>query len=200
MQLLIAPASPFVRKVRILLRETGQLSDVTEVSVSTTPIAPDPRVVAANPVGKIPALLRDDGPALHDSRVITRFLDDRAGAGLYPKARLWDVLTLEATADGIMESAVLLVYEGRFRTPEAQSQPWIEGQWARITRSLTTISEVWTPLLAGPLHMGQIGTACALGYLDFRQPTYDWRSTHPALGTWFAGFNARQSMVDTAPV
>ena len=105
MQLLMAPASPFVRKVRVVLRETNQLAAVTEVNVSTTPIASDPTVVAANPTGKIPALIRDDGPAIYDSRVITRYLDARAKTNLYPENALWEVLTLEATADAIMDAA-----------------------------------------------------------------------------------------------
>ncbi|MEL7390870.1 MAG: glutathione S-transferase N-terminal domain-containing protein, partial [Pseudomonadota bacterium] len=98
MQLLISPASPFVRKVRVLLREADLLDDVDEVLVSTTPLASDPTVLAANPTGKIPALIRDDRPAIYDSRVITRFLDDRGNAGLYPAQRIWEILTLEATA------------------------------------------------------------------------------------------------------
>ncbi|MDP5360372.1 MAG: glutathione S-transferase N-terminal domain-containing protein, partial [Paracoccaceae bacterium] len=78
MQLLISPASPFVRKVRVLLREADLLGAVEEVTVSTSPLNSAPEVVAANPLGKIPALIRADGPAIYDSRVITRFLDDHA--------------------------------------------------------------------------------------------------------------------------
>ena len=103
MTLLGALASPFVRKVRVLLMETGQ-DDIAMQEVATTPVATAPEVAAANPVGKIPALIRDDGPTLYDSRVICRFLDARARAGFYPEARLWDTLTLEATAEGIMSS------------------------------------------------------------------------------------------------
>ena len=61
--------------------------------------------VGANPLGKVPALERPDGPALYDSQVICRYLDDLAGGRLYPaKPRLWETLTLEATADGIVEA------------------------------------------------------------------------------------------------
>ena len=200
MQLLMAPASPFVRKVRVVLRETNQLAAVTEVNVSTTPIASDPTVVAANPTGKIPALIRDDGPAIYDSRVITRYLDARAKTNLYPENALWEVLTLEATADAIMDAAVLLIYEVRFRTPDQQSAEWMTGQWAKVTRGLDALEDRWLSHLAGPLHMGQIGTGCALGYLDFRHDSYDWRAEHPGLATWFAVFRLRPSMVETTPV
>ena len=199
MQLLMAPASPFVRKVRVVLRETDQLGAVTEVNVSTSPIASDPVVVAANPTGKIPALIRDDGPAIYDSRVITRYLDARAKANLYPVNAIWEVLTLEATADAIMDAAVLLIYEVRFRPTEMQSGDWMTGQWAKVTRGLDALEGRWLSHLAGPLHMGQIGTGCALGYLDFRHETYDWRVDRPGLAAWYAVFRQRPSMIDTAP-
>lgn len=199
MQLLMALASPFVRKVRVVLRETNQLGAVTEVNVSTTPITSDPVVVAANPTGKIPALIRYDGPAIYDSRVITRFLDARAKSNLYPENALWEVLTLEATADAIMDASVLLIYEVRFRAPEMQSGDWMTGQWAKVTRGLDAIEDRWLSHLVGPLHMGQIGVGCALGYLDFRHASYDWRADHPGLAAWFATFSARQSMIETAP-
>ena len=82
MKLLTSPASPFARKVRIVLHETGQADEVTEIAAATDPFGDPVDVIHANPLGKIPALVRDDGPALYDSRVITRYLDARAGARL----------------------------------------------------------------------------------------------------------------------
>ncbi|MBI1417097.1 MAG: glutathione S-transferase [Limimaricola sp.] len=198
MQLLMSPASPFVRKVRVLIREAG-IDGIEEINVSTTPLATDPAVMAANPAGKIPALVRDDGPALYDSRVITRYLDAQAGAGLYPAARLWEVLTVEATADAMLDAAVLMVYEARFRAPEMQSADWVEGQWGKVSRAVTALNEKWMSHLSGPLDMGQIAVACALSYLDFRHPGRDWRGANPALADWYAEFATRDSMVGTAP-
>jgi glutathione S-transferase len=200
MQLISSPASPFVRKVRMLLHETGLADQVEELPVATTALATAPEAMAANPLGKIPALLREDGPAIYDSRVICRYLDARAGAGLYPEARLWEVLTLEATADGIMESGVLMVYEMRLRPEGARSAEWVEAQWAKIARVLDALEDRWMSHLAGPLDMAQIAVACALGYLDFRHDARGWREGHPALAAWYEGFAARPAMVETAPV
>lgn len=199
MKLIMAPASPFVRKVRALIRETGQTGDVEEVHVATTPVATAEEVKAANPLGKIPALIPDHGRAIYDSRVITRYLDARAKAGLYPEDRLWDVLTLEATADGIMESAVLMVYEGRVRPAEFQYDGWIEAQWAKAARAVKAINDDWMGHLSGPLHMGQIAVGCALGYLDFRHASRDWRAGNADLAAWFAAFDERAAMRDTRP-
>ena len=104
MKLISAGPSPFVRKVHVLLYETDQSDDVDVVDVATTPIQSAADAIAANPTGKIPSLIRDEGPAIYDSRVITRYLDARAGAGLYPESRLWETLTLDATADGLRAS------------------------------------------------------------------------------------------------
>ncbi|MFU8836108.1 glutathione S-transferase [Roseovarius autotrophicus] len=199
MQLISSPLSPFVRKVRVLLHETGLADQVTEIPVATTALATAPEAMAANPLGKIPALMRNDGPAIYDSRVICRYLDAKAGAGLYPEAQLWEVLTLEATADGIMESGVLMVYETRLRPEGARSEAWVEAQWAKIARALDALEQRWMSHLSGPLDMGQIAVACALGYLDFRHDARGWRQGRPALAAWYDGFAARDSMTATAP-
>lgn len=199
MQFFTNPASPFCRKVDIVLRETGQRDMVTETAAVGHPTAPDTMPRDFNPLGKIPVLVQDDGSAIYDSRVICRFLDDRAQAGLYPEDRLWDVLTLEATGDGIADAAVLMVYESRSRPEDMVYAPWVEGQWDKIARSLTVVENRFMDLLEAPLNIGQISLGTALGYLDFRHGARGWRDDHKALADWYADFAARASMVATAP-
>ena len=198
MKLLMAGPSPFVRKVLVLLHETGQSGDVETVTVSAAPGGTDATLKAANPVGKIPALVRDEGRTLYDSRVICRYLDDRAGAGLYPE-KGWDTLVLEATADALMEAAVLMVYEKRFRPEEIWSSDWIEAQWGKVEGALDALNARWMSHLAGPMDIGHIGVGCGLGYLDFRHGDRDWRKGRDALAGWFESFAARPSMTETAP-
>lgn len=200
MKLYHSPTSPYARKVTVLLMETGQAGDVTLVATAGTPVDTGTMPLAQNPLGKIPALERPDGPALYDSRVICRYLDDRAGGRLYPAApRLWETLTLEATADGILDAAILMVYEWRVRPEDRRFDPWVEGQWGKIARALDTIEARWMGHLAGPLDIGQIAVGCALGYLDFRHGARDWRAGRPALAAWAAAFAARPSMAATVP-
>ncbi|GAA4220524.1 glutathione S-transferase [Sagittula marina] len=199
MKLMHSPASPFVRKVMVTLIETGQLEDVERVNVATSPIATDAELASANPVGKIPALIRENGPTLYDSRVICRFLDARAEAGLYPEKRIWDTLTLEATADGLTDAAVAIVYEERFRPKEHVSMDWIEGQWAKVSRALDALETRWMSHLNGPLDMGQIAVGCGLGYLDFRHDVRSWRTGREGLSAWFEKFGQRESMLATKP-
>jgi glutathione S-transferase len=195
-----APASPFVRKVMVLLHEAGAVDRVTLSPASGSPLDPGTLPVDRNPLGKIPALERPDGPTLYDSRVITRYLDDLLDARLYPAApHLWDTLTIEATGDGIAEAAVLMRYEAHVRPEATRSPAWIEAQWSKIARSLAALEDRWLSHLAGPLDMGQIAVGCALGYLDFRHADRDWRATHPALAAWHAAFADRPAMRATAP-
>lgn len=191
------PASPFARKCVVCADEGGV---ALEIFVrGGTPLIIDNMPVEQNPLGKIPALERSSGPAIYDSRVITRYLDSQGNANLYPEARIWEVLTLEATADGIMEAAVLMVYEGRTRPEEKQFPDWVEAQWLKVSRALDALEERWMSHLAGPLDAAQIAVGCALEYLDFRHVDRGWRVGRPQLAAWQAEFAKRESMAQTVP-
>lgn len=193
-------ASPFVRKVMILLHETKQIKDVATAPAVGHALDQSKMPIAENPLGKIPTLIRSDGPALYDSRVICRFFDERVQAGLYGQgARLWANLTIEATADGIMDSVMLIVTEGRVRPTELQFDPWIEAQWDKAARAITSIEQRWLSHLAGPFSIAHISVGAALGYVDFRQPDRDWRVLAPQLGKWFDEMCERPSFKATQP-
>lgn len=200
MKLHHSPASPYARKVVVLLHETGQTDDVTLHPVQTTPLAPDPGLAAANPLAKIPALERADGCTLHDSRVICQFLDARAGAGFYPSGpRRWEVMTLEATGDGMTDAALFMTYEARLRPDAHRSAELVEAQWARVLRACDALQTRWMGHLSGPFDAGQNAVACALGYLDFRQPDRDWRRGRDGLAGWFETVSQRESLLATKP-
>ena len=199
MKLFHSPASPFVRKVMAVAHELGQSEQIELLAISTSPVATHGELRAANPLGTLPCLVRDDGPAIYDSRVITRYLNDKAGGRLYPEARIWDVLTLEATADGLMEACVLMVYEHRVRPADMVFDGWIEAQWGKALGAVQAINERWMGHLAGPVDAGHIAVACALGYIDFRHGDRDWRSEAPELAAWFKTFAERESMQATRP-
>ncbi|MEM6728230.1 MAG: glutathione S-transferase [Pseudomonadota bacterium] len=199
MELLGAPASPFVRMARMVAWEAGLKDELAFTVVTTTALETDARLAAVNPLGKIPALIRPSGAALYDSRVICRFLNDQASAGLYPDARLWEVLTLEATAHGMAEAAVLMVYERRLRPEVEQSEAWIAAQWEKVTRALDAVEARWMSHLGGPLDASHIALAATLGYLDFRHGARDWRLGRPALAAWFQRAAEWEAFVATAP-
>lgn len=200
MKLAYSPTSPYVRKVMVLLHETGQLEEVTLEARATTPLAPDQTLLPSNPLGKVPALERAEGPALYDSRVICAYLNDRAKGSLYGSgARHWDILTLEATADGILDAALSMTYEWRMRPEDKRSDEWVDGQWGKVARACAALNTRWMSHLSGPLDMGQIAVACALAYVDFRHDARGWRTGNDALAAWYAQFDSRPSMQATRP-
>lgn len=200
MKLFHSPTSPFVRKVEILLRETGQMEEVEIVPTSGTPLTPADGLAAHNPLGKVPALARNNGPTLYDSRVICQFLDDRAQSGLYGEGETrWNNLLLETTADGLLDAALLMVYETRLRPIDKQFHDYIEAQWVKITQAVEAIEIEWMPHLAGKLSIGHIAVGSALGYLDLRHDARNWRQAAPNLDDWFARFAERDSLKATIP-
>jgi glutathione S-transferase len=201
MKLHHSPTSPYVRKVMIVLREAGLLDRVALVPHASTPLAEDPTLVAAAPLARIPCLEREDGPAIFDSRVICRYLDSlHAGRKIYPEgAALWTTLTLEALADGVLDSAVSAVYEMRLRPEGARFQPWIDAQKGKIARAIGALEAEWIAHLAGPLDAGAIAVGVALGYVDFRHGDLNWRAGCPKLAAWHATFAERESYAATMP-
>jgi len=198
MKLFHSPASPFVRKVNVLLNELGQTDAVELLEIKTSAFASDPSLTASNPLGKIPALTRPDGVTLYDSRVICAYLNDLFDGGLYPEGnRRWETLALEATGDGIMDCVVSMSYEMRLRPEAEQSPDWIEAQWAKAARAIGVLNTRWMSHLAGPVDMGQISVACALSYIDFRHGARDWRAGNEGLAKWHAAFESRASMQAT---
>ena len=200
MKLFHSPASPFVRKVVILLHELGQIDAVTLATIQTTAFDTDPALKASNPLGRIPALEREDGPTPYDSRVICQYLNDKFGGSFYPQdSRRWETLTLEATGEGIMDSAVSMSYELRLRPENERSSQWVDAQWAKVSRAVSALNNRWMSHLSGPVDMGQIAVGAALAYLDFRHDARGWREGNAELAAWFEGFESRPSMQATRP-
>jgi len=184
------PPSPFGRKVKLAASVLG-LSGEIKVEAADTNDDKD-SLRQQNPVGKIPVLVLEDGSTLFDSRVILEYLDHRAGGGKIipkgPKAR-FAALRLQALCDGILDAALLIVYEGRFRQPEMKVQGWIDRQLGKIDRALAVL-EAAPPALTAMPDVGQITLACALGYLDLRLEGR-WRKDHPKLVAWLDRFAAQ---------
>jgi glutathione S-transferase len=185
-----SPASPFGRKVKITAHVLG-LIDQIDIVVANT-LDPEDDIRKQNPLGKIPALVLNDGMTLYDSRVIVEYLDLVAGGGkIIPASgkERFETLTLQALADGVMDAALLQVYEGRFRDEDKREPKWVEHQSGKVTRGLDAL-EAHVPHLSPVPMIGAITVACALGYLDLRFGE-SWRQGRPRLTAWLEDFAAR---------
>jgi glutathione S-transferase len=177
--------SPYVRKVRIVMAEKRidcqlELEDVWSA---------DSTIQQANPLGKVPCLIMEDGGAVFDSRVIVEYLDTMTPiAKLIPangRERV-EVRTWEALADGILDAAILVRLEQTQRLPGQQSAKWIDRQMGKVHAGVAAMAS-------------GLADGCALGYLDFRFPQIDWRGAHPNLERLYDKLAARPSFADTKP-
>ena len=180
-------ASPFARKVRIAAAVLGLADDMEVIPADTSDPGDDLR--AQNPLGKIPTLVLDDGATIYDSAVILEYFDHLAGGGrlIPPGADRFDVLTRAALADGVIDAAILRVYEQRWRDAATHSPRWLEHQSGKISRGLTALEA--SAGAHDTVDVASIGLACALGYLDLRFAGA-WRQERPKLVGWLDAFAA----------
>ncbi len=199
MKLVYSPPSPFVRKVTTLIHHADLHDRIELINVKTTALSVAEEARTANPLGKIPVMILEDGKAIFDSRVITRYLDDLAGSNLYSQENIYDILTLEALADGIMESAVSITYESKLRPENEQSPSWMEAQWSKVLHAIKALDNGEFKAMNGEMNMGQVAAACALGYLDFRHDARQWRSGHSNLASWNDKMMKLPALIKTIP-
>lgn len=201
MKLFFNPASPFARKVMVCAMELGVADRIEADTQTLSPVDPNPAVIAASALGKIPTLVMEDGSALFDSRAICEYLDSLGtGAKVFPAAgpARWTALRMAALGDGICDTGVGLRYETLLRPKEFQWPDWIAAQRTRMTRSFQEIEDRYVGDIAG-VDIGSIAIGCALGYMDFRFPDIGWRDGRPKLTAWYETFVARPSMAATMP-
>ncbi|MDC1169451.1 glutathione S-transferase family protein [bacterium] len=190
MQLRSSPSSPFGRKVKMATYILGFDDQVTHVLTDT--LDPNDSICDVNPLGKIPAL-EDDGTTYYDSRVIMEYLDAKAGGGKIIPASgptRYEALTRAALMDGILDAAILVIYERRMRPEDKYVESVVERQRGKIIRGLEAIAAENRSYSNGAMpDIGEIGLACVLDYLDFRKQV-SWRDHAPNLASWLADFAA----------
>jgi len=201
MKLLASPASPYTRKVRIVLTEKKIDCDLEVVDVNP---AENP-VNRHNPLGKIPTLILDDGTALYDSRVIVEFLDGKSPIGRLIPDDLRDRVAVrrwEALADGVLDAGLLVRYEA-MRDKKEQSKAWSDKQLARVKRGM---AQMTSELAERPwchaerYSLADIALGCCLGWLGFRKPgDVDWHREYPALGRHYEKLMTRPAFSETVP-
>ena len=201
MKLLGSYGSPFVRKVRIFALEKN-----LELPLECHDVwNPKSNITNLNPLGKIPCLQIQNGLNLIDSRTIVEYLE-----AINPIIELIPgdptkksiVKTTEAIADGLLDAAILARREIIFRQPQERSADWIARQMDKVEKSLTYISnelgdQVW--LHYDQYCLADIALGCALGWLKFRLPQFEWEKNHPNLESHYSRLSMRDSFKATIP-
>src|SRR3954451_21339196 len=203
MKLIGSLTSPYVRKVRVVMAEKKLDYQFVEEDVW----AADTTIMHSNPLGKVPCLVMEGGEALFDSRVIVEYLDTLSPVGkLIPVVgrERAEVKTWEALADGVLDALILARLESHWagRAKAQRSQAWIDRQIGKAQTSLKAMSQGLgdKPFCAGIyLSLADIAVGCALGYLDFRFPEIDWRTSYPNLAKLQDKLMQRASFADSLP-
>jgi glutathione S-transferase len=203
LKLIGAVASPYVRKVRVVLMEKKLDHQFVPEDVwsATT------RITEANPLGKVPCLVLEGGEAVFDSRVIVEYLDTLSPVGkLIPTTgrERAAVKTWEALADGLLDASILARLERHWphRQAHERSQAWVDRQMGKVQDSLRAMSrglgdQAWCS--GKQLSLSDIAVGSALGYLDFRFPEVDWRTPYPNLHRLHDRLMQRPSFIETRP-
>ncbi|MFC5476187.1 glutathione S-transferase C-terminal domain-containing protein [Paraherbaspirillum soli] len=201
MKLIGSLASPFVRKVRIVMAEKKLDYDFVLDDVW----APDSTIQASNPLAKVPCLVMEDGAAMFDSHVIVEYLDTLTPVGkLIPSnsRERSEVKCWEALADGVLDAGVLIRLEHTQRPPELRSQAWIDRQQRKVDAGLKAMAAGLgdkTFCSGNHYSLADVAVGCALGWLNFRFPEIQWREDYPALAKLFEKLSERPSFKDTVP-
>ncbi|MCO5730737.1 glutathione S-transferase [Rhizobium sp. SSA_523] len=180
MKLLYSPASPYSAKCRMAARHIG--IDVESVKTDTN--AEPQELLANNPLGKIPVLIREGEPPVYDSVAIMHFFDRLSEGKLYPKKddKRTEVEVMESLCDGITDCLLAIMYERRFRPAEIVHQPWIDKQWGKVVRGLDYLEEN-LPKTDKKLNAGHFALAALIAYLDLRFAG-QWAEGRPKLAAW----------------
>lgn len=199
MQLHWSPKSPYVRKVLIAAHELGVVDQLELVRSVAAMLRPNPALMEVNPLSKIPALVLDDGSTLWDSVVICEYLNARAGGSLFPAegdAR-WQALRWHALGDGMLDALILWRNERERDVPLANLMAAFE---LKINAALALVDAETPALSQTPFGIGHLTLVCALGYLDYRFASHEWRGRAPRLAAWFESMQQRPSVQATKPV
>jgi glutathione S-transferase len=201
MKLIGSTASPYVRKVRVVLAEK-KLDYTLEIEDVWTA---ETKIHMSNPLGKVPCLVMEDGNTLYDSRVIVEYLDTLTPVSklLPPNGRdRTDVKVWEALADGVTDAAVLVRLEKTLRPEAQQSAAWMERQMFKVHAGLHTMSTNLgdSPFCKGNHYtLADVAVGCCLDWLSFRFPDIEWRADYPNLSRLLDKLSERPSFKESVP-
>ena len=194
MKLYTSMKSPYARRARLAVREGGLLQQVEEIEVES--LAQLEELV---PGCKVPVLICEDGTAIFESLIITRYLNQLADGCLLPKDQTVITRTLELESIACVLTDSLYVRCGeRYRREEAlRSAAIMAREKVRSERCYDRLND----LVAAEGEEVSLATFCvasALDYANWRQPEDDWRNERDALSSYYDRIMLRPAFAETA--
>lgn len=198
MRLFHAPGSPYARIARMAVIELD-LTDRVAVEEATLR---DPASVLLpyNPVGRVPALLLEDGSTVTETTPVLMVLDSLVPPErrLLPGPAAPRALAAYGRVLGMIDG--IAVWNRELRRPENERSPPVIALEERRAQRVADALEA--DVAAGgfaAVDAGYLALASVLGYCERRHTMLDWRAGRPALAAWFEVAQARPSAVLTVP-
>ncbi|TDP01201.1 glutathione S-transferase family protein [Marinomonas balearica] len=195
MKLLWSPRSPFARKVAIVLHELNLQDETTKVLTNLAlPITPPKSILEVNPLGKIPALILENGKVLMDSRVICEYLNSSHNGSLYGTDYEANTTHLiwQSLADGLNET--LLLWRTEINRGDTKSTAICANFETKVGATMAHLNTNIQQFRQEKFGIGHIATLCVLGQLDFRWSSSEWRRSFPELAAWAQDVSDRPSV------
>jgi glutathione S-transferase len=193
MKLLFTKRSPYARKARIIALEKEIPLELVDEDLQNK----SPRLLDANPLGKVPTLILDNGTTVYDSPVICQYLDS-LNDKMIMIPRLGperiEVLKWEAFADDLMTAAINLYME-KVRHPYDFHKDFVTAVEKNIGGSYVYIEKNLSGL--ANFNLAVVAVVSAIGYIHFRLPHLQVKGE---LRQWFTEVSQRPSIAQTVPV
>lgn len=192
MKLYYTTRSPYARKVLLTALKTGVYDsiDLIEINLMEKPA----EFTSANPIGRIPALIDENGQVYYDSNAICTFLEAHGNKTVSKTITSENLVSL---CDGLMDITVDLFKE-TLRPKERQSDTQLTKLKANIRHCLTYLETIITDF-DQTLSPHAISLICALDYLTFRFPELGPDKSHPRLTQWKTEMAKNEAVHKTVP-
>ena len=192
MKMLYTKRSPYARKARVVALEKNISLELIDEDLQKK----SQRLLEANPLGKVPTLILDNGNTIFDSSVICQYLDSlNETPKMIPQKDIdrIEVLKWESFADDLMTLAINLYLE-KTRHPQdfhkdfiAAGEKSVHLAYAYIQKNLPKLEK---------FNLAPVAVASAIGYVHFRLPHL---KVQGAVHKWFETISQRPSMAQTLP-
>ena len=196
MRLYISGNSPYARKTRIVARETGLISQIEEITVTSLEDLQE-----AGPGEKIPVLICEDGARLCESMIINGYLNELAHGQLLPKnpSQLRNCLEIESVGSMLMDSIFARSLENNQRKEHERSETILKREQHRTQRCLDRLDQLSIDFEES-VTLASVAVVSALGYANWRAPEDNWADGREDLENYFNHFMRRPAFAETAPV
>ena len=196
MKLLVNTTSPYTRIARIALAEKGLAELTTEV---VDPWGDSPQLLQANPAGRVPTLITDDGQSLTESLLILLWLEHQRPEPSLMSHDATGAVARAGIAMGVIDAAVHTIIGRKMTDTSFDSSPVGLRRRRSMADGLARLEGNAPEYKDGTPAIDVITAVVALDYIDFRFSQAPWLPALPTLRSLAARIAPRVSFKNSQP-